>query len=122
MEKTKMTRVEMFNAIKERVADNADMVAFLDHQIELISKKSTNKKPTKTQEENEVLKSVIVEVLGTDGITVSELQTKDERISVASGISNQRVSALLRQLKTDNKVDKRVEGKKTLYFLVQSDK
>lgn len=118
MEKTRMTRVEMFNAIRERVADNADMVAFLDHQIELISKKSTNKKLTKTQEENEVLKSIIVEVLGTDGITVSELQTKDDRISVASGISNQRVSALLRQLKTDNKVDKRVEGKKTLYFLV----
>ena len=118
MEKTRMTRVEMFNAIKARVADNAEMVAFLDHQIELISKKSENKKMTKTQEENEVLKSVILEVLDTDGMTVSELQTKDERISVSAGISNQRVSALLRQLKLDGKVDKHVEGKKTLYFLV----
>lgn len=118
MEKTRKTRVEMFNAIKERVADNAEMVAFLDHQIELISKKSENKKMTKTQEENEVLKSVILEVLDTNGMTVSELQTKDERISVSAGISNQRVSALLRQLKLDGKVDKRVKGKKTLYFLV----
>ena len=118
MEKTKMTRVEMFNAIKDRVSDNADMVAFLDHQIELIAKKSSNKKPTKNQEENEVLKAVILDTLDTVGMTVSELQTKDERISVASGISNQRVSALLRQLKNDGKVDKRVEGKKTLYFLV----
>ena len=118
MEKTKMTRVEMFNAIKERVSDNVDMVAFLDHQIELISKKSTNKKPTKTQEENEVLKDIILAVVPKEGATVSEIQTRDERISPSNGISNQRVSALLRQLKTDGKVDKRVEGKKTLYFLV----
>lgn len=118
MEKTKMTRVEMFNAIKERVSDNADMVAFIDHQIELISKKSANKKPTKNQEENEVLKSVIMSVLDTNGVTVSELQTRDDRISPYNGISNQRVSALLKQLKDCGKVDKRVEGKKTLYFLV----
>ena len=44
MEKTRMTRVEMFNAIKARVTDNAEMVAFLDHQIELIENKSVKKK------------------------------------------------------------------------------
>ena len=43
----KMTKVEMFSAIREVVSENAEMVAFIDHEIELISKKAASKKEVK---------------------------------------------------------------------------
>ena len=114
---TKVTKAEMFAMIKEveGVKENADMVAFIDHELELLAKKSANKKPTKTQEENENLKVVILDSLTNEGMTVTELQAKSE---VLSGLSNQRVSALLRQLVADGKVVKNVDKKKSYFSLV----
>ena len=113
----KLTKAEMFAMIKEveGVKENADMVAFIDHELELLAKKSANKKPTKTQEENENLKVVILDSLTNEGMTVTELQAKSE---VLSGLSNQRVSALLRQLVADGKVVKNVDKKKSYFSLV----
>lgn len=108
----KMTKVEMFNAIKAVVADNEEFVAFIDHEIELLNRKSSNKKATKTQVENEGFKEEILNVLDVRGATVTEIQAKSE---VLSGLTNQRVSALLRQLVNDGKAVKSVEGKKSLF-------
>ena len=112
----KMTKVEMFNAIKavEGVSANEDFVAFIDHEIELLNKKASNKKATKTQVENEGFKATILAVLTDVGATVTEIQGKDETLA---SLSNQRVSALLRQLKDDGKVVRYTEGKKTLFKL-----
>lgn len=127
MEKTKMTRVEMFKAIKERVLDNEDMVAFLDHQIELISKKSNKKSLTPNQKGNEEIKNIILEVLPATGITVTDLMALDTRLQTyvdysddnkVKPMNNQKLTAILRLLYLDKKIDKCVEGKKTLYFLV----
>lgn len=114
MANKKMTKVEMFNAIKavEGVSANADFVAFIDHEIELLNKKATNKKATKTQVENEGIKATILAVLTDEGATVTEIQAKDESLA---NLSNQRVSALLRQLIADEKAVKVVEGKKSLF-------
>ena len=113
---TKITKAEMFAMIKEveGVKENADMVAFIDHELELLAKKSANKKPTKTQEENENLKVVILDNLTNEGMTVTELQAKSE---VLGGLSNQRVSALLRQMIADGKVVKTVDKKKSFFSL-----
>ena len=113
---TKVTKKEMFEMLKgvAGVAENADMVAFIDHEIELLNKKSANKKATKTQEENVGIKAEILNVLTADGATVSEIQTKSD---VLSALSNQRVSALLRQLVEDNKVVKTVDKKKSYFSL-----
>lgn len=108
----KMTKVEMFNAIKAVVADNAEFVAFIDHEIELLNRKSSNKKATKTQVENEGFKDIILSVLSDEGATVTEIQGKDETLA---NLTNQRVSALLRQLVNDDKAVKVVEGKKSLF-------
>lgn len=35
-----MTKKEMFTEIRKVVADNAEMVAFIDHEIELLNRKS----------------------------------------------------------------------------------
>lgn len=118
----KVTKREMFNAIKAFVNGEElkysveDVVAFVDHEVELLDKKSATKKPTKTQEANEGLKSVIVDVLTekAEPMTVTEiLATKrfDENTS------NQKISALLRQL-VDEKVVVKVVDKKVSRFAV----
>lgn len=113
---TKVTKKEMFEMLKgvAGVAENADMVAFIDHEIELLNKKSANKKATKTQEENVGIKAEILNVLTADGATVSEIQAKSD---VLSALSNQRVSALLRQLVESGNVVKTVDKKKSYFSL-----
>ena len=36
-----MTKREMFAEIRKIVADNAEMVAFIDHEVELLDKKKS---------------------------------------------------------------------------------
>ena len=56
-----MTKKEMFAEICKGVADNAEMVAFIDHEIELLDRKSGSpRKPTKTQVENDGFKADIL--------------------------------------------------------------
>lgn len=114
----KMTKVQMFNAIKAvaEVSANADMVAFIDHEIDLIERKCANEKATKTQVENEGIKAEILSVLTNEGATVTDIQSKSE---VLGGLSNQRVSALLRQLVESGAVVKIVDKKKFFFFVVE---
>ena len=114
---TKVTKAQMFAMIKEveGVKENDAMVAFIDHELELLAKKAGSKKPTKTQEENEVIKAEILNVLDENGMTVTEVQSKSD---VLGSLSNQRVSALLRQLIADGKVVKNVDKKKSYFSLV----
>ena len=117
---TKVTKAEMFAMIKEveGVKENQAMVDFIDHELELLAKKSANKKPTKTQEENEGIKAEILGVLTNEGMTVTEIQSKSETLG---GLSNQRVSALLRQLVDAEKVVKVVDKKKSYFSLAVAE-
>lgn len=116
----KITKAQMFTMIKalDEVQANSDMVAFIDHELELLSKKAGSKKPTKTQEENVKLKGIILEVLTDVGATVSEIQTKSD---VLGELSNQKVSALLKQMCDDGQVVKIVEKKKSYFSLPLAD-
>lgn len=116
MEK-KITKAQMFAQIREVVADNEDMVAFIDHELELLAKKSASKKPTKTQEQNEVLKDKIVEVLSgfENGATASEVLASDDTFT---GMSNQKISALLKQLVDGGSVIKTIDKKKSIFSVV----
>lgn len=110
----KVTKTEMFNRIKAQLT-NADEIAFIDHEIELVTKKNANKssKPTKRQTENADIKTAIY-----DGMVEGERYTVGELIKAVpalEGYSNQKVSALLRQMKEDDLVE-RVEEKRVAYF------
>ena len=73
-----MTKREMFNEILTVVADNAEMVEFINHEIELLNRKSSAvRKPTKNQLENEGFKADIVDYLKDADApkTIKELQT-----------------------------------------------
>jgi len=84
-----------------------------------LQKKADSKKPTKTQEANEVLKTQVVEYLSTldKGVTVSEI-IKAEPFKDME-LSNQKMSAILRLLgeNGDKVVVKTTDGKKTLFSL-----
>ncbi len=115
MTNKKMTKREMFEQIKANYKLTDAEVAFIDHELELLAKKNASeKKPTAQQVANEGLKSTIIEVLTDNGglMTVTDVQKSCEELSA---LSNQRVSALLRQLKDDGKVE-RVEDKRKAYF------
>lgn len=120
MEKTKkMTKRDYFSKLIEivegaNVDNSAEIVNFLNNEIKLLNKKSNVK--TKTQKENEVLMEVVFNVLAEVGkpMTVSELMSANEEIGA---MSNQKVSALLKKLKEDERVI-RVEDKKKAYFSV----
>ena len=112
----KVTKRERFEQIKALVKDNEELVAFIDHEIELLNKKNSRSgKPTKTQLENEKIKKTILDILQTVGkpVTVTQLLTNDE----LDGLSNQRVSALLTQLRKSDKVERIIEKKVAFYFI-----
>lgn len=114
----KVTKADMFNAIKAvpEVAANDDFVAFIDHELELLAKKSANRKPSKTQEANEALKVTIAKVMAKFDApaTVSEIMSADEDLKA---LSTQKVSAVLKLMQADEMVIKTVDKKKSLFAL-----
>lgn len=112
-----MTKKEMFSKIRTAVADNAEMVAFIDHEIELLEKKSSSpKKPTKTQLENDGFKAEIVAYL-TDADAPKNIKELQAEVASLNGLSNQRITHMLTDLvKAETLVKEYV--KKTPYYSV----
>jgi len=116
MANSKMTQKDYFNAIIALAQENGrdDIVTFAEGRIAQLEKKAGSKKLTKAQAENEGIKDTIRAALDSadKAVTVTELQGLDEALGT---LSNQRVSALLRQMVESGEVVKTVEKKKS-YF------
>ena len=111
---TKREKFEMIGKIAE-VASNPILAEFIEHELELLARKnSAEKKPTAVQVANEHIKSVIYNTLAENGgkMTISEMQKANAELAE---LSNQRISALVRQLATEEKVE-RIEEKRKAYF------
>jgi hypothetical protein len=110
----KMTKREMFEQIKANYALTEEEVKFIDHELELLAKKnSAEKKPTATQTANVGIKKAIA-----DGMEMGKKYTITDlmkSIPAIADLSNQRVSALVRQM-IDDKVVERTEEKRKAYF------
>ena len=111
------TKRDFFNELLaiEAVSANAEMVAFINHEVELLNKKSGSKKPTATQVANEAIKDTIREVLS-DGKarTVSEVIASG---NFAEGTTTQKISALMTLLIKSGDVVKTVDKKKSFFSL-----
>lgn len=122
MEK-RITKKDYFATLREIVADNAELVAFIDREVELLSRKRSTKGQTKTQKENEGFKEVIMAVLTDLGrATVTEI-LNDERIAAlrtekGEALSSQKVSALMKQLKDADMVGKETEKGKSYFSVI----
>lgn len=98
-----------------------DAVNFIDYEVALLAKKNSGetKKQTKTQQENEGYKALILEFLATlpddkDGATCTEII---KGVAEFEGFSTQKISPLVRQLMAADKVTKTEVKGKALFHL-----
>ena len=117
----KITKREVIGMMmkEEVVKANPTYMAYLENELALLDKKAQNKKATKTQEQNVGIKATILEVLATIGSgTVTEIQNGNAELSA---LSNQKVSALVRQLVESGEVVKTTDKKKSIFSLAESE-
>lgn len=115
-----MTKKEMFAVIREAVINNEEMVAFIDHEIELLNKKSSGvRKPTKVQLENEGFKGDIVAALTAIDKPVTIKELCEVCPSIAE-LSNQRITHLLTDLRKKGAVARNYV-KKVPYFAIGNE-
>ena len=116
---TKMTKRDYFNSLLNiaEVAANPDLTAFIQHELELLAKKnSSEKKPTAQQVANEAIKQAIVDGMERDHLyTITDIQ---KNVPECAELSNQKISALVRQLKDDGVVVKTEDKRKSYFSLV----
>ena len=113
------TKREYYTELREIVSGNPDMVAFIDHEIELLdNRKTADRKPTKVQVENETFKAAIVEYLTeTDAPqTIKDIQSG---VPELSELSNQKMTHLLSALVNGGVVTKTYEKKTPFYTIAQ---
>ena len=115
---TKRDAIEMM--MKEEVVKaNPIYVAYLDNELALLDKKASNKKSTKTQEENVGIKAIVLKTLATIGSgTITDIQNANSELGE---LSNQKVSALVRQLTNSGEVTKTTDKKKSIFSLAGSE-
>lgn len=92
----------------------ADMAGFYNHELELLDRKNTvDKKPTKTQQENEVIKSAVLSAMEANRLySISEML---KEFPACKDMSNQKLSSLVRQMVLDKQVE-RIEEKRKAFF------
>lgn len=118
----KMTKKEYFAKIRKIIIDildatseRDDLLEFIDHEVELLNKKSSGKrKPTEKQIQNEEFKQDILTALADtdEPITIKALT---EKCGFPDEMSNQRITHLLTALRKDGKV-KREYIKRVAHF------
>lgn len=119
---TKITKRDNFNAIIAVLteAGKDDLVAVMEHEIELLDKKSANRstKPTVRQDENAKIKDDIVsKMVYGQWYRCAEIQALNEEL--AKGVGTQRTARLCNDMadpkKGDLRLRKKIE-KKVVYF------
>ena len=115
----KLTKKDLFGQARELAVANGreDLVAFIDHEIELLNKKTSTSKESQTQKENLVIMDKLYNELANmdRAVTISEFQANSE---YASTLSNQKISALFKKMKEAGKIVKTTEKKKSYFSIV----
>ena len=109
----KMTKRDYFTAILSKYPLTDAEKAFVEHELELLEKKnSAEKKPTAQQIANDGIKTAILAGMTPNRLyTITEIQ---KEIPECAEMSNQKISALLRQMVGNEIV--RTEDKRKAYF------
>jgi hypothetical protein len=113
----KPTKRQMFEGLLTIPTLTQEQKDFIKHELELLAKKnSADKKPTAQQTANEAVKTAIL-----DGMEVNRLYTITELIKEVpecADMTNQKVSALVRQLVDTGSVAKTVDKRKSYFSLI----
>ena len=120
MANTKMTKKDYFTLIRTIVEatdreDKAEMLGFIDHEVELLSKKksSTN---SKKDAELEALCIKVEEALRELGKPVTITEFMKESTHEVATLSNQKLTSIFGRCKDKRHTVKREEIKKKAYF------
>lgn len=122
MTNKKMTKRDYFNGLlgvlenhKDSIENYEEFKAFIEREIELLNKKRSNSKPTKTQIENEKIKEKILIAFEKidEPVTITELAKMDD----LTEYSNQKLSVLCHQLVDEHKIVN-TKVKKVSYFKI----
>ena len=121
MATTKITKAQNFNAIREILVDanKPELVAFVDHELELIANKAAKRSatPTKAQKAGAELRAAILDTLQATGepMTISAIIAA---LDWAEPLTSQKISAQLTKLIGENRVEKTVEKRVNFYKAV----
>lgn len=125
MAEKRTTKKEYFRMVIDilKEHDREDLIQVMEHEIALIEKKSSNAKLTKTQEANQDIKTLIIQELVRLGepVTITDLLKNSVELYEATAGSNQKVSALMTQLKTSGQVVRGQVGKKAVFSVPDED-
>lgn len=121
MSEKRVTKRENFEAIKAILAERGEdaLVAVMEHEIELVSKKRNA--PTKAQKANVELVEKVYNILVDSDVAMTA--TEIFNAATAEGIegitSNQKVSALLKML--GDRIVKETNGKKSTFKVADAE-
>ena len=123
MAEKKMTKREKFEMLAkiEEVKANPVLVEFIEHELELLAKKNASGegKLTAVQIANNGIKEEILECMAKEPnrlFTISEMM---KLFPCCAELSNQRVTALVKQLKEDGKVERLEEKRKAVFRIAR---
>jgi hypothetical protein len=113
----KMTKREMFEQLKANYDLTVEEIAFIDHELELLANRGSKRsnKPTAKQVENESYKLAILSFLEENAGKAFRITELLKEVEELNDLTNQKVSALMRQLIETDQVE-RVEEKQKAFF------
>ena len=110
------TKKEMYNFIKSKMADDAEVVAFCDHELELLERKnSAERKPTVNQLDNKKIKKVVLEKIGTHSYTITEIIKNVLADTEWADLTCSRMTAIATQMAEDGDLIREVVKRKAYY-------
>ena len=123
---TKKMRFEELKGILEELG-KTELIAFVEHEIELIDKKAMNRKTgnSKKSQENSAIAEIILEELARIGkTTITDLLKKSQTLTNyvtedGKALSNQKVTAILKPYITNGTVIRTMEKKSTFFQIAQ---
>ena len=106
------TKTEMFTAIRSNLTD-AEQIAFIDHEIELLAKRNANRstKPTKAQLERQAQYDALTDWLGANPNATCA------QVAECLGVTLHSATGLLTQLRKNGIVKRSYAGKTPIYSL-----
>lgn len=112
----KKTKKDFFKELRVLVEGNEELTNFIDHELELLSKKSNTS--SKVNEEHIQLMATIKQELAKidRAVTISELQKESD---ILAEYSNQKLSAMFKKLVDSKEVIKEVDKKRSYFKLAE---
>ena len=108
-----MTKKNAFEIIRSTMADNAEIVAFCDHEIELLDKRNASRstKPTKAQLERQAQYDHLI------GFLSDNAESTCGDVAEFLGVTLHSATGLLTQLRKNGQVARSYKGKTPVYSI-----